>query len=219
MESTSAKARPKSGKATKVLTSKSKTSASGKKAQSVIHVQPGSDAIKQELDNVVISSSIKAKVSGRAKAPRKLGRKIESGVFKAAFLASPIQRVEIIRHGMPATGFVDTSKAMGVTKEYLYASLKVPRATVSKKIASNAPLSSETSERLLGLQKLIGQVQVMVEESGDPEGFNAAEWLARWMDTPVPALGGKLPSSFMDTIEGQELISRLLAQMQSGAYA
>jgi uncharacterized protein (DUF2384 family) len=72
------------------------------------------------------------------------------------------------------------------------------------------------------MAKLIGQVETMLEESGDPElmkDFDAARWLTHWMEEPVPALGGASPSEYMDTIEGQEMISKLLATMQTGAYA
>jgi uncharacterized protein (DUF2384 family) len=67
--------------------------------------------------------------------------------------------------------------------------------------------------------ELIHQVEVMVQQSGNPEGFDSAEWVARWLEAPCPALGGQCPSAYMATAEGQELVSSLLAMMQSGAYA
>ena len=67
--------------------------------------------------------------------------------------------------------------------------------------------------------KLVAQVQVMVEQSGDPTGFDAATWVAHWIDEPLPALGGNRPVEYMDTVEGQELVFNLVARMQSGAYA
>ena len=74
-------------------------------------------------------------------------------------------------------------------------------------------------ERVVGLVKLVGQIEAMVEESGDPEGFDAPEWLSRWLREPLPALGGDRPINLLDTMEGQALVSRALAQMQSGAFA
>lgn len=59
----------------------------------------------------------------------------------------------------------------------------------------------------------------MVSESGDPEGFDAAHWVSDWLNTPLPALGGHHPATYMDTAEGQKLVSNLLAMVQSGAYA
>jgi len=66
---------------------------------------------------------------------------------------------------------------------------------------------------------LIGLVQTMVEQSGNPEGFDAKLWVCDWLSHPLPALGGKMPASYIDTLEGQKLVVELLAMSQSGAYA
>ena len=139
--------------------------------------------------------------------------------FAEIYRASPAERIERIRKGVLATELVEIGAEMGVVKEQMFTLLKLTRATVNRRISANEVLSSEYSERIIGLQKLIGQVEAMVAESGDPTGFNAARWVAEWLNRPVAALGGAKPADFMDTIEGQELVSSLLAKMQSGAYA
>ena len=68
-------------------------------------------------------------------------------------------------------------------------------------------------------QRLIRQVATMVQESGDPTGFDAATWLARWIDEPLAPLGGRTPSELLGTVEGQAVVADLLARMQSGAYS
>ena len=80
-------------------------------------------------------------------------------------------------------------------------------------------MSRDDSERVIGAAKLIGQVQAMVEDSGDTVRFDAAAWMARWLQEPLPAFGGRRPIEFLDTIEGQALVGSALARMQSGAYA
>ena len=50
------------------------------------------------------------------------------------------------------------------------------------------------------MAKLIGQVQAMIEESGDAEGFEAADWFARWLEGPLPAFGGQRPTELLDTM-------------------
>lgn len=80
-------------------------------------------------------------------------------------------------------------------------------------------MSCDESERVLGVETLIGMVQSMVEQSGDPIGFDAARWLANWLSEPLPALTGATPASYMDTFEGQKLVAELLSMSQSGAYA
>jgi putative toxin-antitoxin system antitoxin component (TIGR02293 family) len=97
--------------------------------------------------------------------------------------------------------------------------LQISVATVNRKAKTNAPLSPAEGERVLGVGRLLGQLQTMVRESGNPEGFDASAWLSAWMSAPVPALGGTRPLDLMDTMTGQALVSQVLAQMQSGAYA
>lgn len=143
-----------------------------------------------------------------------------SNSINAEFLrAGPLERVKIIRVGVPAILAETTSKEIGFSKEKFYTMLRFPRATVNRKIAAKERLSPELSERYLGLQKLIDQVGVMVSESGDSEGFDAPQWIGQWLDRPCPALGNVKPVDYMDTLEGQEVVSGVLAKMQSGAYA
>ena len=59
----------------------------------------------------------------------------------------------------------------------------------------------------------------MVEDGGGAAGFDARGWLAQWLTGPVPALGNARPIDLMGTVEGQELVSKTLAQVGSGAYA
>lgn len=69
------------------------------------------------------------------------------------------------------------------------------------------------------MQELVELVDLMVAESGESKGFDAREWLTRWLDQPCPALGNRRPVQFLMTSEGQRIVSGLLRQMQSGAYA
>ena len=125
----------------------------------------------------------------------------------------------MIRTRLPAAVVPGLVRQMDISKERLYTVLRFPRATVDRKIRVKGALSTDQSERLLGLARLIGQVEEMVAQSGTAEGFDASRWVGEWLERPLPALGGAKPAEYMDTMEGQELISRLLAQAQSGAYA
>lgn len=139
--------------------------------------------------------------------------------YVALYQATPEDRVKLIRMGVKAASLVNTSKAMGVPRERLFATLNLPAGTVKRKISLDELLPPDQSERIIGLQKLIGQVETMVTESGDAEGFDPAKWVANWLETPCKALGGDRPADYMDTIEGQRIVSNLLGMMQSGAYA
>lgn len=139
--------------------------------------------------------------------------------FLDVFRAEPIARVRIIKDGV-STSYVDRmARAMGMPKERLLPALGLSPATVNRRARESKKLSTEDSERVVGMARLVGQVQAMVNESGDPNGFNAAEWVARWLEAPLAALGGQRPVELMDTTEGQAIVSNLLARVQSGAYA
>lgn len=62
-------------------------------------------------------------------------------------------------------------------------------------------------------------VQRLVDESGNPLGFDALTWTKHWLDRPVPALGGARPAEYMATAEGRALVETLVLRMQSGAYS
>ena len=108
---------------------------------------------------------------------------------------------------------------MGMSKENLLSSLGLSRATIRRKEKDVTVLSKNASERVLGVETLIGMVQTMVERSGDSTGFDPAWWLSHWLTKPLPALAGATPASYMDTFEGQKLVADLLSMSQSGAYA
>ena len=138
---------------------------------------------------------------------------------KSLFLEDDQEYVARIRAGVPASYVVELARDLRFSREIFLHSLHFPASTIERKIQKAEKLSSEQSERLLGVARLIGQVQEMVTQSGDSEGFDASQWLGQWLARPLPALGGERPRDYMDTIAGQQVVSRLLAQIQSGAYA
>lgn len=141
--------------------------------------------------------------------------------FENVFLTPPHERIAAIKRGVPASQLNVLAERMQIPKEALIALLRLSRATVNRKVRDMKPLSQDESERVLGLACLIGQVEHMVRESGAPQetGFDAAVWVANWLHAPLPALGKQPPAAYMDTVEGQKLVSGILAMAQSGAYA
>lgn len=137
----------------------------------------------------------------------------------AYYRANPLDRIAIIRGRVPARYVVALAQSMQIPKERLYGALNLARATVDRRIQKRQRLSQEESERVLAVVRLIGQVDSMVQESGDPAGFDAAKWTGEWLQRPHPALGGRCPSELLDTADGRALVADLLAQQQSGAYA
>jgi putative toxin-antitoxin system antitoxin component (TIGR02293 family) len=135
------------------------------------------------------------------------------------YRASPLDRIGMIKHGIRATDAKRIIAELAIGQGATLKALNLSPATVNKKAKKNQTLSPSESERVIGIAKLVGQLEAVIQESGNPEGFDAAAWMSRWLNEPVPALGGARPIDLMDTMEGQALVSATLAQVQSGTYA
>jgi uncharacterized protein (DUF2384 family) len=83
---------------------------------------------------------------------------------------------------------------------------------------ANQRPTCDDDESATTIATLLAQVQSIVEQSGNPDGFDASSWLNRWLRTPVPALGSRPPIELLGTPEGLALVSSTIARMQSGAY-
>jgi putative toxin-antitoxin system antitoxin component (TIGR02293 family) len=133
--------------------------------------------------------------------------------------ASPTEHVQLLRDGLPAGDAKQMLARFDLPIGQALAGLNIAVATFNRKVLRRETLAPDESERLLGMVAMIDQVQRMVEESGDPTGFDAANWLSRWLSEPVPALGGTRPLDWLDTMAGQTVVRQILARMQTGAYS
>ncbi|MCC7051617.1 MAG: DUF2384 domain-containing protein [Gemmatimonadaceae bacterium] len=128
-------------------------------------------------------------------------------------------RMTVVREGLPAQIVPALAEALDLSRDELMRQLGLPRATVERKLRTAGALGQAESERLLGVATLVALAGRMVQESGDPAGFDAGRWTSHWLRTPAPALGGVPPMALMDTADGRAVVHQLLTQMQSGAYA
>ena len=179
----------------------------------------------------VAAANTEAAVNGRPRATpvgspgvadrqlKSMHKLLASHDFSGLYAASAMDQVVVVKGGIAASEVARLADALKTPRESLYRWLGLPRQTVARKAKEAKDLSPQEGERLLGVAKLVGQVQTMVRESGDPTGFDAPAWMAQWLEQPLTALGGRRPAELMDTSAGQGIVSQLLARSQSGAYA
>ena len=129
-----------------------------------------------------------------------------------------IERIDLVKEGVPAGLLVVICEDMAISKDKLYTTIGLVRATINRKLREQQMLSQDESERVLGIARLVGQVETIVKESGVSEGFDAAKWIAAWLERPQASLGGRRPAELMDTADGRGIVSDLIARMQSSAY-
>lgn len=156
--------------------------------------------------------------------PSSASKRLKSPALSAVnyinlYRATPLERIRLVKAGVTASQAKRIIGDLAMPAASAYRALHVSISTINRKAKTKGSLTQDESERFLGLAKLIGQVQAMVEESGDPNGFDARAWTAHWLSEPLPAFGGVRPVDLLDTMEGQALVSNTLARIQSGAYA
>jgi putative toxin-antitoxin system antitoxin component (TIGR02293 family) len=139
--------------------------------------------------------------------------------YLAVYRATALERIDMIRRGIPAAAAKRLFADLPIGQGAGFKALNLSTATVNKKAKHGETLSPGESERIVGFAKLVGQLEAMVQDSGNPTNFDARAWMARWLNEPLPAFGGARPADLIDTMEGQGLVSAALAKIQSGAYA
>jgi uncharacterized protein (DUF2384 family) len=112
------------------------------------------------------------------------------------------------------------AQALALPKGALLAFLGISRSREYRRVKAALPLSPDESERVLGIEALICEVEAMAEESRsvDAADFDAGRWLGHWLRLPSPALGGASPASYLDAAERQKVVLRILSMVRGGAY-
>lgn len=134
--------------------------------------------------------------------------------------ADPMRLIETERRGVASVFVKDLSKRMGLPAQRMFDIVGVPKATLERKVAEGGLLSGSGGRAALGIAKLLGMANEIVQDSTAPEakGFDTARWLGQWLETPQPALGGRKPAELVETPTGLEVVTRLLGAIRSGAY-
>jgi putative toxin-antitoxin system antitoxin component (TIGR02293 family) len=126
--------------------------------------------------------------------------------------------VKLVKDGVPAHFVEVLTERMAMPKDKFYKTMGLVRPTVDRKVRAETTLNQDESERMIGIARLVGQAQSMVQESGGSQDFDGAKWVSAWLDRPLPALGGKRPGDFMDTAIGRSMVADILGQQQSSTY-
>lgn len=182
-----------------------------------------------------MASSVRKTVSGKAKSTAHGSAVVTrsargSVVSRTAFAGNVsnyadvydldlVGRVKKVKRGIPSGAVSQMATDMGVPQKRVQDVLRLASSSMTRRKRTDQPLSVDESERVLRLQSLIGLAQKLVMQFGDPEGFNAAKWVADWMDQPLPALGGERPSVYLDTDAGARLVEDTLMSMVTGVAA
>lgn len=125
--------------------------------------------------------------------------------------ASKLERVEIIRVGIPYATIEVISKRINVPIKEVLTIFGLPQTTYNKKRREKSLLNGRDSEIILLLTELVDfGVEVF---NNDEEKFQ------RWMKKPNISLGGNTPESLLDSTTGIQEVKNCLNRIEYGNLA
>lgn len=68
-------------------------------------------------------------------------------------------------------------------------------------------------------EKLMHLAEKIVLQFGEPNNFDAQQWLSEWIDQQCPALNNVKPIELLDSDEGALEVEKVLWRMVTGATA
>ncbi|MCK5825052.1 MAG: DUF2384 domain-containing protein [Ichthyobacteriaceae bacterium] len=124
---------------------------------------------------------------------------------------SKMDRVVIIRNGLPYDSIEVISKKADLPVKHVLQLLGVPQTTYNKKKKENNLLSGRDSEIILVISEILEfGVQVF---NGEKEKFQ------RWLKKPNLSLGGTSPESLFDSLTGIQEVKNCLNRLEYGNLA
>ena len=105
--------------------------------------------------------------------------------------------------------FEQVASALGLSTSTLAAKLGISRRTVTRKRGNGAPLSSETSEKLLRAARVRNLGRAL---------FTTDAAVSEWLSKPEQALGNMAPLDLLDTDFGAREVENLLRSLAYGQF-
>ncbi len=122
-----------------------------------------------------------------------------------------MERVEIIRKGIPYGSIEVISKRLNRPVKAVLEIVGMPQTTYNKKKSDHSLLDSRDSELVLLISELI--------DYGTEVFNNETEKFQRWLKKPNLSLGGNSPEELLDTITGIDEVNYALNRLESGNLA
>jgi len=165
-------------------------------------------------------ASVNKMYSGKGKSITYIRTKGVGAFVSSVARATPMEIVEIERHGIDSIFLKDLSKFMDIPAVRIFDIVGIPKATAEKKVAAKEPIAGAGGQAALGLARLLAIANGIVENSTavEAKGFDVAKWLGQWIERPQPALGGRKPADLIGTPTGLDMVARVLGAIESGAY-
>ncbi|MGA9069187.1 MAG: antitoxin Xre/MbcA/ParS toxin-binding domain-containing protein [Terracidiphilus sp.] len=115
-----------------------------------------------------------------------------------------------VRSGFPASTVSMLATTLSMHRSLVAERLNIPSRTLSRRLATNSPLTLDESDRTLRMARVVALAN---------EVLGAEDKAQRWMAAPNRALGGKIPFDELDTEMGVRSVESVLYAIAYGMYS
>ncbi len=136
-------------------------------------------------------------------------------------LSDPARQIAAERSGLPSSEVRELARLLHWSDALMLRVIDVPPASWTRKKSQDAAINGAPGFAALTLRALLDRAQEVVQATVAPDrvdSVDVGQWLGEWLQTPMPALGGKCPIDLLDVPAGQAVVLRLLGSLDSGAY-
>lgn len=125
--------------------------------------------------------------------------------------STAMERVEIIREGIPYTAIEQISQKLDRPIKAVLSIVGMPQTTYNKKKSEHSLLDSRDSELVVLITELIDFGLNVFNKEEDK--------FQRWLKKPNLSLGGNTPESLLDTATGIDEVRFCLNRLEFGNFA
>jgi putative toxin-antitoxin system antitoxin component (TIGR02293 family) len=115
-----------------------------------------------------------------------------------------------VRAGLPASTVTQLAATLSMHRSQVAERLNIPARTLSRRLATNSPLTVDESDRTLRMARVVALAN---------EVLGAEDKAQRWMAAPNRALGGKRPFDQLDTELGVQSVEAVLYAIAYGMFS
>lgn len=166
--------------------------------------------MKKEMNEPAIFDTRKGIRRARVAAASSPKWRFESEGIEYAW-QSTLDRVDIIRRGVPYSSIEVISKRINVPVKSVLTMFGLPQTTYNKKRREKSLLNGRDSEVILLLTELVDYgIEVFNQEE---------DKFQRWMKKPNYSLGNNTPESLLDSNTGIQEVRNCLNRIEFGNFA
>lgn len=119
------------------------------------------------------------------------------------------QWAQVVEEGLPVLDFVEFGRASGFTNEELAKLVHIPPRTYARRVKAKARLDIPEGERAVRIMRLYDLARTL---------FATHEATRRWMNSPLPALGGRTPLDLARTEPGARQVENVIGAVEHGMF-